>query len=102
MTQYDLLKFKLGIKMRKEDDLSEFERGVATGARRAGLQGLQRMCEKEEMSSEQLFSGRKCLVDVRGETRRSERPHVSLYTSCCPVIQILEMQAAVTGLSLPM
>lgn len=32
MTQYDLLKFKLGIKIRKEDDLSEFERGVAIGA----------------------------------------------------------------------
>lgn len=32
MTQYDLLKFKLGIKMRKEDDLSEFECGVAIGA----------------------------------------------------------------------
>lgn len=46
MTQYDLLKFKLRIKMRKEDDLSEC--GVAVGARRTGLQGLQRMCEKEE------------------------------------------------------
>lgn len=85
--------------MRKEDDLSQSS--VAVGARRAGLQGLQRMCEKEEISSERLFSGRKCLVDVRGEIRRSQQPHVPLYTSCCPVIQILKMQAAVTGLRLP-
>jgi hypothetical protein len=35
--QDDLLKFKLSIRMGKKDDLSDFERCVVVGARRAGL-----------------------------------------------------------------
>ncbi len=33
----DLLKFKQGIRMCKKGDLSDFERGMVVGARRAGL-----------------------------------------------------------------
>jgi len=32
-----LLKFKLNIRMVKKGDLSDFERGIVAGARRAGL-----------------------------------------------------------------
>ncbi len=70
--------------MGKKGDLSDFERGVVVGARRAGLSisqtadllGFSRttisrvyreLSEKEKISSEWQLCDRKCLVDVRGE-----------------------------------
>ncbi len=72
--------------MGKEGDLSDFERGMVVGARRAGLnisktadlQGFSRTTisrvyrdgsGKENISSEWQLCGRKCLVDVRGQRR---------------------------------
>ncbi len=62
--------------MRKKWDLSDFERGMVVGARRADLLGFSRTTisrvyrewsEKEKISSERQLCGRKSLVDVRGE-----------------------------------
>ncbi len=70
--------------MGKKGDLSDFERGMVVGARRAGLSisktadllGFPRTSissvyrewsEKEKISSERQLCGRKYLVDVRGE-----------------------------------
>ncbi len=70
--------------MEKKGDLSDFERGMVVGARRAGLSisktaGLLRFSrttisrvyrewsEKEKISCERQLCGRKCLVDVRGQ-----------------------------------
>ncbi len=70
--------------MGKKVDVSDFERGMVVGAGPAGLiisktadlLGLSRTTisrvyrewsEKEKISSERQLSGRKCLVDVRGE-----------------------------------
>ncbi len=36
MFEYNLLKYKLSIRMGKKGDLSDFERGMVVGARRAG------------------------------------------------------------------
>ncbi len=82
----DLLKFKPSIRMGKKGDLSDFERGMVVGARRAGLsisktadllgfshttisRNYREWSEKEKISSEQQLCGRKCPVDVRGQRR---------------------------------
>ncbi len=72
--------------MGKKGDLSDFERGMVVGARRAGLSisktadlmgfphttisRVHSECsEKEKISSEWQLCGRKCFVDVRGQRR---------------------------------
>uniref|UniRef100_A0AAR2KT31 Transposase Tc1-like domain-containing protein n=1 Tax=Pygocentrus nattereri TaxID=42514 RepID=A0AAR2KT31_PYGNA len=83
--------------MGKKGDLSDFERGVVVGARRAGLKTADLLrfslttvsrvyrewSEKEKIYSERQSCGQKCLVDVRGQRRMgrlkmgysSRRPH---------------------------
>ncbi len=72
--------------MEKKGDLSDFERGMVVGARRAGLsisktadllrflhttisRVYREWSKKENKSSERQLCGRKCLVDVRGQIR---------------------------------
>ncbi len=72
--------------MGKKGDLSDFERGMVVGARRAGLSisktadllgfshtTISRVYRdgsgKEKTSSQRQLCGRKCLVDVRGQWR---------------------------------
>uniref|UniRef100_A0A9J8B9K2 Uncharacterized protein n=1 Tax=Cyprinus carpio carpio TaxID=630221 RepID=A0A9J8B9K2_CYPCA len=66
--------------MGKEGDLSDIERGMVVGARRAGLSVSKLLIYwdfhaqpslgfTEKISSEQQLCGRKCLVDVRGQRR---------------------------------
>ncbi len=72
----------------EEGDLSDFERGMVVGDRRAGLsisktadllvlssttisRVYREWSEKEKISSEWQLCGRKCLVDFRGQRRMS-------------------------------
>ncbi len=70
--------------MGKKGDLSDFERGIVVGARRAGLsisktaeplgfshttisRIYRELSEKDKISSEQQLCGQKCIFDVIGE-----------------------------------
>ncbi len=80
------MKFKASIRTGKKGDLSDFERGMVVGARRAGLsisktadllefsrttisRVYREWSEKEKISSERQLCGRKCLDGVRGQRR---------------------------------
>ncbi len=72
--------------MGKKGDLSDFERGMVVGARRAGLsisktadllgcttisRVYREWFQKEKIFSEQQLCGLKCLVGFRGQRRMS-------------------------------
>jgi len=79
----------VNVRTGNKGDLSNFERGMVVGARRAGLsisqsaqllgflfttisRVYQEWCEKGKTSSMQQSCGRKCLVDARGQRRMGQ------------------------------
>jgi len=83
--QDNLLNSKLNVRMGKKGDLSNFECDMVVGARQAGLSisqsaqllgfsnttisSIYKWCEKGKTSSMRQYSGRKCLVNARGQRR---------------------------------
>ncbi len=72
--------------MGNKGDLSDFERGMVVGARRADLSIYREWSEKEKISSELQLCGRKCRVmsEVRREcaVRDDRKATVTQITTC--------------------